>query len=72
MTFVECAAGFDCEISVRRADQEERVDGKSIMQMLILAGTCGTQIEICADGADEAAALAALVALVDAGFNEEE
>lgn len=72
MTFVERASGFAAEISVRRTDSEEAVDGKSIMQMLMLAGTCGTEIEIAADGADEGDAVAALVALVQAGFGEEE
>jgi len=72
MSFVEKASEFRAEIAVRRADSEERVDGKSIMQMLMLAGTCGTEMEIEADGPDETAALAALVAMVDAGFGEEE
>jgi phosphotransferase system HPr (HPr) family protein len=72
MTFVECAVGFESEVTVRRADQDEPVDGKSIMQMLILAGTCGTEIEITAHGPDEDATVAALVALVEAGFHDEE
>ena len=55
MTFVERASGFAAEVTVRRTDSEETVDGKSIMQMLMLAGTCGTEIEIAADGADEVA-----------------
>ena len=45
MTFVEAASGFEASVSVRRLDQEDPVDGKSIMQMLMLAGTCGTEIE---------------------------
>ncbi len=72
MTFVERASEFDCEVSVRRLDQDETVDGKSIMQMLMLAGTCGTEIEIACSGGDEDAAIAALAELVRAGFGEEE
>lgn len=72
MAFVERANGFAAEVMVRRTDAEEAVDGKSIMQMLMLAGTCGTEIEIAAEGKDEAEAIAALVALVRAGFGEEE
>ncbi len=71
MTFVETASRFGSAITVRRADSEERVDGKSIMQMLLLAGTCGTELEISADGADETEALAGLVALVQRRFDEE-
>ncbi len=72
MTFVERASEFECEISVRRIDQNEPVDGKSIMQMLMLAGTCGTEIEITGDGPDEVAAVTALAELVRTGFGEEE
>ncbi len=72
MTFVEAASGFEASVSVRRLDQEDPVDGKSIMQMLMLAGTCGTEIEIAADGSDEADAIKSLVDLVKRGFGEEE
>ena len=72
MTFVERASGVAAEITVRRTDSEDGVDGKSIMQMLMLAGTCGTEIEIAADGSDEGEAVAALVSLVREGFGEDE
>ena len=42
------------------------------MQILMLAGTMGTELEITADGADADEALAALEALVAAGFEEDE
>jgi phosphotransferase system HPr-like phosphotransfer protein len=42
------------------------------LQMLMLAGTCGTLIEITADGTDENDALAALVRLVELRFGEDE
>jgi phosphocarrier protein HPr len=72
MTFVQAATEFASDITVRRVDHDEVVDGKSIMQMLMLAGTCGTEIELSANGADEDKALTSLVALVKAGFNEDE
>jgi phosphocarrier protein len=72
MTFVEEASRFDCAITVRKRGDGETVDGKSILQMLMLAGTCGTVVEITADGGDEESALAALVALVAARFGEDE
>ncbi|MBM4112380.1 MAG: HPr family phosphocarrier protein [Phycisphaerae bacterium] len=71
MSFVETASKFASAITVRRADSDEKVDGKSIMQVLLLAGTNGTELEICVDGADEAEAVAALVALVNRRFDEE-
>ena len=72
MTFVERASEFTSTISVRRVDADEPVDGKSIMQMLMLAGTMGTKLEILADGDDEKDAIAALKELVQARFLEEE
>ena len=39
MTFVEKATEFTSTITVRRVDADDTVDGKSIMQMLMLAGT---------------------------------
>ena len=71
MAFVELANAHACEVGVRRADGDETVDGKRIMQMLLLAATQGTELEISCDGVDEGAAVAALVRLVDSGFDEE-
>jgi phosphocarrier protein len=72
MTFVEKATEFTSTITVRRVDADDTVDGKSIMQMLMLAGTKGTKLEIDADGDDEKEAISALKELVNARFLEEE
>ena len=71
MGFASAAGGFACSVQVRRTDSDELVDGKSVMQMLMLACTHGTEIEIRCDGADEQAALDALVRLVESRFEEE-
>ena len=68
--FQQTASNFDADITVRRTDQDETVDGKSVMQMMMLAGTKGTRIEITADGKDARQAVAALVELVESGFQE--
>ncbi len=72
MAFVEEASRFSADITVRKCGDGETVDGKSILQMLMLAGTCGTVIEITADGGDADDALLALVRLVEAKFGEDE
>ena len=72
MTFVEEASRFDSSITVRKSGDGETVDGKSNLQMLMLAGTCGTVIEITADGSDEESALSALLAVVAGRFGEDE
>jgi phosphocarrier protein len=71
MMFVETASKFGCDIRVCRADGAESVDGKSIMQMMMLAATNGTEIKIVANGDDAAAALRELLDLVESRFNED-
>jgi phosphocarrier protein HPr len=69
MTFVDLATTFASDVKVRKADTE--VDGKSIMQMMMLAASKGSELEITATGADAAKACEALAALVAGGFEEE-
>lgn len=69
MTFVDIANTFKSAILVSRDDTQ--VDGKSIMQMMMLAASQGTELSICARGADATAACEALRKLVESGFDEE-
>ena len=69
--FVQLASDSDSDITVRRTDQDGSVNGKSVMQMMMLAATQGTKIEITADGADAKEAVATLVQLVKSGFQED-
>ena len=69
MQFVDMASRFRCDISV--SNEENRVDGKSIMQMTMLAATHGTKLKIRAEGSDAEQAVKALVELVEEEmFNE--
>lgn len=63
MQFVDIANRFDCEITV--SNGENSVEGKSIMQMSMLAATCGTKLKIKAEGADAKQAINALRELVE-------
>ncbi len=69
MSFVDVASRFKSSVTVARADQT--VDGKSIMQMLMLAATKGTTLRIAAEGDDADAAIKALTDLVNSRFGEE-
>lgn len=69
MTFVDAAAAFKSEVHVSKGDTT--VDGKSIMQMMMLAAGKGSQLEITAEGPDAQEACQALKALVESGFDEE-
>lgn len=71
MAFVEAASGFTSNITVSRADGDESVDGKSIMHMMMLAATKGTEIEIKAEGDDADSAVASLKDLVENCFGED-
>ena len=66
--FVQLAARFASQVRV--ACDAKVMDGKSIMGILLLAAARGTTLTISADGADEQAAVDALVDLVATGFGE--
>lgn len=67
--FVQTAAKFSAEITVTKDDQI--VNGKSIIGLMMLAAAQGSQIEVAAEGPDAAAAVGAIEALVDDKFNED-
>jgi phosphocarrier protein len=69
MQFVDIANQFQADISV--SNDENTVDGKSIMQMSMLAATCGTKLKIMAQGADAEQAVQALKVLVEEKMFEE-
>jgi phosphocarrier protein HPr len=63
MQFVDMATKFTSDIAV--SNNENSVDGKSIMQMSMLAATCGTRLKIRAQGPDAQQAVDALRELVE-------
>lgn len=69
--FVQTANAYAAKLQVGRVDSEERVDGKSIMGMMMLAAETGVELELQATGPDADAMLRALAELVDANFGEE-
>jgi len=63
MQFVDTANRFQSTVTVTNGDTS--VDGKSIMQMSMLAATCGTKLKIQAQGQDAEQTIAALCELVE-------
>ncbi|MBN2589058.1 MAG: HPr family phosphocarrier protein [Sedimentisphaerales bacterium] len=63
MQFVDISNRYDSKIIVTNG--KTSVDGKSIMQMSMLAATCGTKLKIKAEGPDAEAAINALQELVE-------
>ncbi len=68
--FVQTASRYKSSVKIRKNGEE--VDGKSILGILLLAASQGTQITIAVSGEDEAAALAAVEALLARSFDEAE
>jgi phosphocarrier protein HPr len=72
MQFVDVANQFTSRVTVYKGGEEPgEADGKSVMQMIILAATEGTPLRIEAEGEDAERAVAKLVELVEAKFDEE-
>ncbi len=63
MQFVDVANRYKSDVTV--SNSETQVDGKSIMQMSILAATCGTKLKIKAEGSDACKVISALRELVE-------
>lgn len=68
-SFVQTANRYRAEIKVEKDGQV--ADGKSIMDLMMLAAAQGTRITIKAQGDDAREALEALGALIEGRFGEE-
>lgn len=69
MSLVDTATGFSSDIKITKGKQV--VDAKSIMQLMMLAATQGTELTVTADGPDAEDAVAAIKSLVDSKFDED-
>ena len=69
---VRTANEFKCALRLERADRSSSADAKSILSVLMLAASRGTELIITADGDDEQDALDALCRLISGGFEEGE
>ena len=64
--FAETASKFDSQIELIKDDT--RVDGKSVLSILTLGATQGSQITVEATGHDAVTALGTLEELLTSGF----
>ncbi len=67
--FVKCAEQFEADVTV--ACKGQIVPGTSIMGLLMLGASTGTEIEVNASGSDHDRALMALSELVKGKFGED-
>jgi len=68
--FATLAAQFNCRSQART--NGSWIDAKSVMSLMLLAATQGTNLEVCTEGDDEAQAMEALKALINNRFEEDE
>jgi phosphocarrier protein len=68
--FVQTASRFKSDVKIRKNGEE--VDGKSILGLLLLAASQGTEITLVVCGEDEVAAFDAVQGLVERRFDEDE
>jgi phosphocarrier protein HPr len=67
---VSCASRYHSDVYLLRNGQ--RVNGKSIMGVMMLAANQGTLLELEISGDDESDAMAAILALIKDRFGEEQ
>src|SRR5205085_12649375 len=73
MQFVDVANQFSSKVTVFKGGEEPgEADGKSVMQMIILAATEGTPLRIEAEGDDADRAVEKLAELFEKKFGEED
>ncbi|MEI6536752.1 MAG: HPr family phosphocarrier protein [Verrucomicrobiaceae bacterium] len=68
--FVKLAGKFKCEVWVEKDD--EQVNGKSIMGLMMLAAGQGAKLLLTTDGLDAESALKELGSLIECGFDDGE
>lgn len=66
---VKTSSGFASDFEIEL--QGYRINGKSILGIMMLAAECGTELELMMDGPDEEEAMDAVVQLFESNFSEE-
>ncbi len=69
-SFVKLASSYDSDVFLVYGEQS--VNGKSIMGIMMLAASQGTDLLLEVNGADETAAARALLELINKRFGEDE
>lgn len=69
---VRAATNFRSALRLVRSDRAGAADAKSILSVLMLSASRGTELRITAEGEDEREALDALCGLISEGFGEGE
>ena len=68
---VRTASRFDSDVKLSRVGGSQEIDGKSILGILLLAASRGTELEFTFRGSDEIEAAEAIETLIGNRFGEE-
>lgn len=66
---VETTTSFTSTVEISNGDKQ--VDGKSILSVMLLAASPGSELMLKVEGSDENEALQAIIKLVDNNFGEQ-
>lgn len=66
--FAAAMGKFSSNVTIKFNGNE--INGKSLMNIIAACIKCGSEVEICCDGADENEALKAAVELIESGLRE--
>jgi phosphocarrier protein len=66
---VQTVKDFNCSVYIEKGT--DQINGKSIMGVLTLGASYGTELKLITDGEDEEAAMKALLNLFESGFEED-
>jgi len=69
--FIACASKFKSKITIKRVDEDDEANAKSIVMLLSLGLGQGTEVLLTAKGEDEVEAVDTLIELIDSKFGEE-
>jgi phosphotransferase system HPr (HPr) family protein len=67
---VQLAGNYRCQVRLRRVDNNQPADGKSILGVLLLAASFGTELVVTTTGEGEEEALEAICQLITEKFGE--
>ena len=66
--FANAMSKYSCDVTIKFNGND--INGKSLMNIIAACIKCGSEVEICCDGADENEALKAAVELIESGLGE--
>jgi phosphocarrier protein HPr len=67
---VKTASRYQSRVTLVTLNRHQETDGKSILGVMLLGASCGTELEVIVEGIDEESAMEAIQALAEKNFNE--